>query len=294
MKKINGKLLAKQIRAYLKREVKRDLIAKKKLIPKLVVLSVNPAPEGASFLRMTEKATKELGGEFELITYKTTPRFEDFAQNLRRVADDPKVTGIVIQKPLPAGLSTSTLFDYVPTVKEIEGHKNKTPFYPPIALAALTPLKHLFAMGDKRNIENIIVNLERDQSFFKQVLKRKKIVVVGTGETGGKPIGDVLTKLRLNYININSKTPNADYFYLEADIIITCVGKKVLKASDLKPGVILLNIGIRREKDTWIGDYDEDEIKDIASFYTPTPGGIRPLDIAYLMYNLVKATKMQV
>lgn len=293
MKKINGKRLAKQIRSHLKREVKREFISKKKLIPKLVVLSVNPDPEGSSFIKMKEKATREMGGEFELISYRKTPRFEDFAQNIRRVADDPKVTGIVIQKPLPAGLNTMTLFDYVPTVKEIEGHKNKTPFYPPIALAALTPLKYLYAPGDKRKIENIIVDLDRDQGFFKQVLKRKKIVVAGTGETGGKPIGDVLTRLRLNYINVNSKTPNADSFYREADIIITCVGKKILHADDLKPGVILLNIGLRRENNVWRGDYDEEEVKDIASFYTPTPGGVGPLDIAYLMYNLVDATRMQ-
>lgn len=294
MKKIDGKKLAQQIRDALKKEVKRDLKAKKKLIPKLVVFSVNADPEGASFIRMKEKAVKEMGGEFELISYKKTPRFEDFAQNLRRIAEDPKVTGIVIQKPLPAGLNTSTLFDYVPTVKEIEGHKNKTQFYPPIALAALTPLKHLFTTGDKRKIENVVVDLDHDANFFKQILKRKKIVVVGTGETGGKPIGDVLSRLHLNYININSKTPSPESFYREADVIITCVGRKVLKPSDLKPGVILLNIGLRRQNDQWMGDYDEDEVKDIASFYTPTPGGVGPLDIAYLMYNLVKATKMQI
>lgn len=288
MKRLDGKKIAQQIRGYLKKEVKRL-----KLKPKLAVFSVRPDPEGLSFIKTKEKATCELGGKFELVQYRKPPRFEEFAQRLREIAENPATTGIVIQKPLPAALNTVTLFNYIPTVKEIEGHKYKTPYLPPIGLATLTALKYFYFPGSKINIDNLIVDFDRNQHFFKQLLKRKKIVVVGRGETGGKPIGEVLTKFKINFININSKTPQPENFFREADIIITAVGRKVIKPEVLKRGVVLINIGIHRKDDIWRGDYYEEEIDDIASFYTPTPGGVGPLDIAYLMYNLVTATKLQ-
>ncbi len=76
-------------------------------------------------------------------------------------------------------------------------------------------------------------------------------------------------------------------------MIITAVGKKVLTPQMLKKGVILINVGLRRENNKLKGDYDEKEIKDIASFYTPTPGGVGPIDVVYLFKNLVDAAKLQ-
>lgn len=208
MKSLNGKKIAQEIRNYLKKEVKRL-----GLKPKLVVFSVKPDPEGASFVRMKQKAALEMGGDFELVLYKRTPRFEDFACNLREYAHDPRTTGVVIQKPLPPALSTATLFNYVPTEKEIEGHKHKSPFYPPLGLAVLTALKYFFSPADKRKIENLIVKKDDFKGFFKQAMRRKRVVIVGRGETGGKPIGEVLTCAKINFINVNSKTPQPESFF---------------------------------------------------------------------------------
>jgi len=276
------------IRAYLKKRVLRE-----KLSPKLVVFSVKPDEQGSSFIATKQKATIDLGGHFELITYKRTPRFEDFARNIFRITHDIKTTAVVIQKPLPPALDTSTIYSYVPENKEIEGHKAKTNFCPPIALAALTPLKYRLLAGNKSQAEDLIFDMDKDMRELKKIIKKRKIVVIGRGETGGRPITDFFTKHKINFIGVNSTTPDPERFYQEADIIITAVGKKILTPSVLKHGVILISIGLHRHKDFWQGDYDEVEIKDTASFYTPTPGGVGPLDIAYLMYNLVQATRLQ-
>ncbi len=79
----------------------------------------------------------------------------------------------------------------------------------------------------------------------------------------------------------------------EADIIITAVGKKVLAADMLKNGVILANVGLRHERGKLKGDYDEKEIKSVASYYTPTPKGIGPIDVLYLFKNLIDAAEFQ-
>lgn len=286
--KINGKQMAKKITNHLKKEVKK---LKKK--PQLAVFLVGGFEENFSFIKTKEKAVKKIGGKFQLFYFKKTPNFELFANKLKKVAADPQVTGIVIQQPLPSSLTTESLFNYLPLGKEIEGHKRKSPFFPPLGLAVLTIIKYIYKQRGKKTSDDLIIKPKKDQLFFKNLLKRKKIVLIGRGKTGGQPIGQALNAMKINFINIHSQTPRPEIFYQEADIIISAVGKKVLTSEMLKPQVVLINVGLRKERNKWKGDYDEQEIKKIASFYTPTPGGAGPLDIAYLMYNLVEATKMQ-
>lgn len=286
--KINGKQIAKKIITYLKKEVKK---LKKK--PMLAVFLIGNSEENLSFVKMKKKAVKKIRGKFKLIHFKKTPNFESFANKLKSVAEDPGVTGIIIQQPLPSSFTTESLFNYIPQEKEIEGHKRKSPYFPPLGLAVLTIIKYIFKAGNKKTVDELIVDPRKELAFFKNVLKRKKIVLIGRGITGGQPIGQTLYIMKVNFINIHRQTPNPELFYQDADIIISAVGKKVLTKEMLKPQLILINVGLRKEDGNWKGDYDENEIKNTASFYTPTPGGVGPLDIAYLMYNLVEATKMQ-
>lgn len=285
--KIDGKKLAQIITNDLKKQVKK---LKKK--PHLAVFLVGRSEENISFVKMKEKAIKKIGGKFQLYHFKTTPPFETFVNKIKEVSLNPEISGVIIQKPLPASLNTESLFDYIPYLKEIEGNKRKSPFFSPLGLAVLTVIKYIFFPGRKNSYKDLIVT-EKHRLFFKNLLKQKKIVLIGRGETGGQPIGRTLTAFKINYINVHSQTPNPSIFYQEADIIISAVGKKILRKEMFKPGVILINVGLRKENGLWKGDYNEEEIKDIASFYTPTPGGIGPLDIAYLMKNLVEATQLQ-
>ena len=94
-------------------------------------------------------------------------------------------------------------------------------------------------------------------------------------------------------MNINSQTPQPEEYYREADVIVPAVGKKILTPDMLKPGVILINVGVRKEEGKLKGDYDEKEVEPIAGSYTATPGGVGPLDVLYLYKNLVDAAKMQ-
>lgn len=286
--KIEGKKIANKIISHLKQEVK-----KLKQKPSLAVFLVEGDQSNISFVNLKKKAAEKIGAKFKLIHFKNKPSFEQFAYKLRSIAENKKTTAVIIQKPLPPELRTNTLYNYIPLIKEIEGHKKKTPFKSPIGLSVLTILKYIFKPENKNKVDNLLVDLDEDTSFFKNIFKRKSVVLIGKGETGGRPIGKTLTEAKINYIIIHSKTPQPELFYREADLIISAVGKKVIFPQAIKPGVVLINVGIRRDGQAWKGDYDEDEIKRLASFYTPTPGGIGPLDIAYLMYNLVQAAKMQ-
>lgn len=283
---IDGKKIAGYLLAILKKERKKI----KKPVG-LTVFLIGSSPEQLSFVKIKSNMAKALKVNFKLIHLTKTPNFIDFANLLKKEVDDKNVTGIIIQQPLPAQLSTDSIYDYIPRTKEIEGHRKKSEFIFPLGLAVMTIIKYVYD-GKKKN-DSLFVDLKRDRLLFKKILKGKKIIVVGRGITGGKPIGKTLGDLNINYINTNSLTINPESYYITADLIITAVGKKVIEPAMLKPGVILINAGVRKENGKLKGDYEEKEIKNIASFYTPTPGGSGPIDVVYLYKNLIDAAKMQ-
>jgi len=283
---INGKKIA----SLIEKEIKKNLKKLKKNKLKLVVFLIGQSEEQLSFVKTKSKVAKKLGIKFEFIHYKKTPLFEPFVRTLKKVACDKETTGVLIQQPLPASLTTDTIYQYIPKEKEIEGHRPKSPFLPPLGLAVLTVLKSAL-LGGMVN-QKIIINPKTDINFFQKKLKNKKVVLVGQGITGGIPISKTLNYFKIPFIAVTSKTENKDNYYQQADVLISCVGKKVIFPNHLKDNVILINVGLRKEKGKLKGDYEENEIKKIASFYTKTPGGIGPIDVAYLYKNLVDAAKL--
>ncbi|MCR4276604.1 MAG: bifunctional 5,10-methylenetetrahydrofolate dehydrogenase/5,10-methenyltetrahydrofolate cyclohydrolase [Candidatus Roizmanbacteria bacterium] len=283
---IDGRKIANNLLSILKKE--------RKAIKKRVGLSVflvGSAPEQLSFVKIKSAMAKALKIDFKLIHLTKTPNFIDFANLLKKEVMNPNVTGIIIQQPLPAQLSTDSIYDYIPLLKEIEGHKRKTDFIFPLGLAVMTLIKFIYYGKRKQDI--VFVNMKKDRVLFKNILKSKKIVIVGRGMTGGMPIGKTLGSLNINYISTNSTTVDPESYFKTADLIITATGKKVIEPEMLKPGVVLINTGVRKENGKLKGDYEESEIKDIASHYTPTPGGSGPIDVVYLYKNLIDAARMQ-
>ncbi len=284
--KIDGKRISFSFYSFLKKERKK---IKGKI--SLAVILVGLSNEQLSFVKIKHQVAKNIGVDFRFFHFKTEPTFLSFLTKIQEISHDPKINGIIIQQPLPPRLDTFSLYDFIPQKKEIEGFHLKSPFLPPLGLATLTIIKSIYFKTT--NIKKILIDEEKDKSLFKKFLKEKKIVLIGQGKTGGKPIGKVLHYFKIPYIGLNSKTAHPEQYLKEADIIISAVGKKVIFPDMIKNGVILINAGLRRENNRLKGDYDENEIKKIASFYTPTPGGIGPIDVGYLYYNLIKAAKIQ-
>ncbi len=284
--KIDGKKIATSFYSFLKKERKK---IKEKI--SLAVILVGQASDQLSFIKIKQQVARKIGIDFQFYHFKTEPSFQTFLTKIQEIGHNPKIHGVVIQQPLPPKLDTFSLYDFIPQNKEIEGYHPKSPFLPPVGLAALTILKSIYLQTT--NITRILIDEKKDHSLFKKFLKEKKFVLVGQGKTGGRPIRKVFNYFKISFIAINSKTVNPEQYLKEADIIISAVGKKVIFPSMLKKGVILINVGLRKEKKSLKGDYDESEIKKIASFYTPTPGGIGPIDVGYLYYNLIKVPKIQ-
>lgn len=282
------KQLVERLEAELKKEVAK-LSKKQKL--KVVVFLVGDSPEQLSFVRIKQQTAKRLGILFELIQYKTAPSFEPFLRKIKEMSQHPEVTGIIVQQPLPPQLVTESTYDFIALEKEIEGHRRKTEFFSPLGLAVLTLLKYIYI--HPKSDAGLFIDKKKDFEALRRILKHKQVIVVGKGITGGRPIVKTFSEIKINFMGINSQTPNPHEYYKEADIIIPAVGKKIITPEMLKPGAVLINVGVRKECGKLRGDYDEKEVDSIAGHYTPTPHGIGPLDVLYLYKNLLDAAKMQ-
>ena len=258
---------------------------------KLVDFLVGDGADQISFVASKKKIATRLGIEFDLIHIEKIPSFEQFIGQVKLQSDDPSVTGIIIQQPLPSQLNTDSVYDFIQAKKEIEGHRRKPLFIPPLGLATLTLLK--YAYGQAKLDSGLLINFSLDRAMLKRILRNERVILIGRGIVGGQPIGRTLSETGINYININSTTPEPAEYYKEADIIITAVGKRVIRSEMLKPGVVLISAGLRRENGKLRGDYDETDVANIAKFYSPTPKGIGPVDVLYLYSNLVQAAKLQ-
>jgi methylenetetrahydrofolate dehydrogenase (NADP+)/methenyltetrahydrofolate cyclohydrolase len=285
------KIEGARIANYLQKLLKIEAAKFKKKKPRLVVFLAKDDPDQLSFVKIKGLLAHKIGLDFELVHFKNTPSFQRFASLIKEKSMDETTTSTIIQQPMPRELSTDSMYNYIPAVKEIEGMKNKSPFYPPIGLAVLTVIKYVY--GKHRLTPDLFVDLKDDRPFFKKLFKNKRVVLVGRGITAGRPIGKMLHEVKINYIGLNSQTPNPESYFKNADLIITAVGKKVIEPSMLKEGVVLINLGLRKEHGKLKGDFEESEIKNIASFYTPTPGGAGPIDVIYLYKNLLDSAKLQ-
>lgn len=266
-------------------------LKKEKITPRLVAILIEESPEQLSFVKTKQKIAKDLGIDFELVHLTASPSFLQFANLLKEKSHDPATHGVIIEQPLPSSLQSDTIYNFIPLEKELEGHRKKTTFLPPLGLSVLTILKYIFQ--NTQITAKLYPDSTKDPGFFKQSLKQKKVVLIGRGATAGQLIAHTMAQFRINFINVNSQTFEPEQYYRDADIIVTTVGKKVLKTADIKPGATLINVGLNEEGKGITGDYDENEIKSVAGFYTPALKGTGPLNVLYLFKNLIDAAKLQ-
>lgn len=265
------------------------------IIPKLVTILIGTAPDQLSFVKIKSLVAQKIGVEFELVHIEKVPAYRDFLKIVSKKASDVETSGIIIQQPMPENFFTDEVYDLIPKIKEIESFRHDSTFHFPLSLAVITGFKYciLKINNNKDAINKSIVDFENDKKLFFEFLKDKKIIIAGKGITGGKPIAKTLKEIGVAYQVADSKTENADKLYQDSDIIITATGKNILNRLNIKKGVMLLNVGLRKENDKLKGDYDEENVSELASFYTKTPGGLGPLDVLYLFKNVIETAKSQ-
>ena len=264
--RIDGKQIAGKIFEELKIKVKK--LQGKGIIPHLAIILIGDDPASKAYVRQKELKAENIGIATSIYQFPKSVSIQTLLDQINDLNNLDSAHGIIVQQPLPININIATITQAIDPAKDVDGFHIKSKFQPPVAEAILEILKpHL--------------------------LGTKKIVVFGKGETGGKPIIESLRKIGLKPDVIDSKTKNPENLTKNADIIISAVGKpNVVKPEMVKKGSILISIGLSKGTDGKLhGDYDEERIKNIASFYTPSPGGVGPVNVAMLLKNVVTAAE---
>lgn len=279
---IDGKAIAADMRAKVLQEAEE--LAAAGWQPKLVSVSVGDTAAAELYVRNQQRSAESAGVAFEARTYPAETSLEQLTGILQGLNADPRVNGIIIQRPLPTHIPVKVLQKAVHPLKDVEGMHpasignivyNDLALGPCTAVAAVEILKTLPLPMEGLNV-----------------------TVIGHSEIVGKPIAFLLMGLGATVTVCHHMTRSVAMHSRAADAVFVAVGKPGLVTGDmLKPGAALIDIGINRidtaDGPKTVGDADFDSCAEVAGWITPVPGGVGPVTVATLMKNAVLATRMQ-
>ena len=278
---INGKQISADIRAELKQETK-DFIGKTGITPKLTVILVGEDPASQVYVRNKGRACEEIGFAAEQITLPATTTQEELDALVDRLNADKTVHGILVQLPLPKGLSEERVLLRIAPEKDVDAF-------------------HPYNVG--RMVAGQITYLPCTPAGVMELITRsgisvagKDCVVIGRSNIVGKPMAHLLMQANGTVTVCHSRTADLAAHTKRADILVAAIGKANFVTVDMvKPGAVVIDVGINRGADgKLVGDVDFASVEQVASYITPVPGGVGPMTIAMLMKNTLTAAKRAV
>ena len=285
---IDGKLIAGQVREEVAAKVAERTAAGKQK-PTLATVLVGDRPDSAAYVASKGKACQELGmGSISehLSADATQEQVEVLVKSLNA---DPAVSGILVQLPMPSQIDEERVLSLINIEKDVDGfsplnigrlaQKGREPLFVPC-----TPFGCIYLL---------------ERSGVK--IEGANAVVLGRSNIVGMPAALLLIGKNATVTVYHSRTKDLQSVVREADILIAAIGKTQMVRGDwVKPGAAVIDVGINSIPDATkksghrlVGDVCFDEVKDVAGFITPVPGGVGPMTIAMLMKNTLRAAEIQ-
>ncbi len=307
---IDGKIIASQIKSELKEKI--SSLKLKNIIPQLAVILVGNDPGSEAYVRQKEKVGEEIGAMVSVYRFAISESDKDTSGVARRDSPDgggikkelidlvnklnadKSVHGIIIQRPVPIDISKEELDLLVIPKKDVDGFHPDSSFTPPIASAVSKILEWVYKSAEDTPGESLRATpgVEEFSKDFINWLRKQKILVIGRGETAGKPIAETLQKMKIKITIAHSKTNNLEKLCLSSNIIISCVGRANIVRHDMVlPTTLLIGVGLHQENGKLATDYDQEDIANKVAYFTPVPGGVGPVNVACLFENLIIASK---
>lgn len=272
---IDGKKTAAAIRQELKDQVSA-LTARHGRAPGLAVILVGGDPASQVYVRNKERACEDVGIVSRGLRLPQDVPQAQLEDTIADLNGDPAIDGILLQLPLPRGLDSQRCLDLISPSKDVDG------FHPVnmgrLALG-LPCLRSCTPAG-------IMTLLERQGID----VAGKKAVVIGRSNIVGKPLALMLLQKNATVTVCHSRTRNIADEVRSADIVLAAVGiPKFVTADMVKPGAVVIDVGINRTEAGLVGDCDFEGLGGVASAMTPVPGGVGPMTIAQLLVNTLEA-----
>ncbi|MEO9873930.1 MAG: bifunctional 5,10-methylenetetrahydrofolate dehydrogenase/5,10-methenyltetrahydrofolate cyclohydrolase [Anderseniella sp.] len=251
---------------------------------KLVSMTIGDVPEAALYVRNQARVAQRAGIQFEERNFAASISAEEITAAINACNTDPRITGIILQRPVPDHFNMRTLQTAIHPMKDVEGMHPASIgniVYRDLSLGPCT------AMASVELLRRTGLKLEGLEA-----------VVIGHSEIVGKPIAFLLMAEGATVTVCHHMTRSVAMHARRADAVFVAVGKpKLVTADMIKPGAALIDIGINQvemDGDTkTVGDVDFDACLDTAGWITPVPGGVGPVTVAILMRNALVAARAQ-
>jgi methylenetetrahydrofolate dehydrogenase (NADP+)/methenyltetrahydrofolate cyclohydrolase len=275
---IDGAALAKRLRSDAAALAAR-MKAERGIPPGLAVILVGDDPASAVYVRNKVKACEEAGFHSVLERYDATMTQGELLARVAALNTDPAIHGILVQMPLPKHVDATAVIEAIAPAKDVDGFSVASAGELMTGLPGLRPAT---PWGCMKLIESTGVPIRGQHA-----------VVIGRSTTVGKPMALLLLQASATVTICHSATPDLALHTRQADIVVAAVGRRgTLTADMVKPGAIVIDVGINRRDDGKLcGDVEFDAVKEVAGWITPVPGGVGPMTIAMLLMNTLQAAQ---
>ena len=247
--------------------------------PGLAVILVGDNPASQVYVRNKVKACEEAGFHSLLERYDASLSQPALLEHIARLNLDERIHGILVQLPLPDHIDAQRVIEAISPEKDVDG------FHIASAGALMTGLPGFWPCtpyGCLKMLDSIGYDL-----------KGKHAVVIGRSNIVGKPMALMLLQRNATVTVCHSGTQNLAHFTRQADVIVAAVGRRnVLTADMVKPGAVVLDVGMNRNDEGKLcGDVDFEGVRQVASYITPVPGGVGPMTITMLLINTLESAE---
>jgi methylenetetrahydrofolate dehydrogenase (NADP+)/methenyltetrahydrofolate cyclohydrolase len=251
-------------------------------VPHLVVVLVGADVASQVYVRNKEKACQAVGiKSTKIVLPEVTPQ-DALERTIISLNENPEVDGILVQSPLPKGLSEVAILDLIDPLKDVDGFTFKN-------------LGYLWG-GQKRVAPCTPAGVISILDHYKIPIKGQKAVVVGRSNIVGKPMAHLLTERNATVTVCHSKTVDILSYTKSADLVVVAAGRKHLfSATDFKKGAVVVDVGIHGAGagGSITGDVNPQGLEEVIAGFTPVPGGVGPMTITTLLENTLHLAKLR-
>ena len=274
---IDGKKIAEELRVELKKKI-IEFKATYKSVPGLTVILIGEDPASKIYVKNKQKYAKEIGINSEVIKYPDSIDEKTVLEKISELNKDKKISGILVQLPLPKHINKKKIIDAILPEKDVDG-------FHPVNVGNLSSGYESKVPCTPLGCILLLREVEKD-------LKGKHAVIIGRSNLNGKPMAQLLLKENCTVTITHSKTKDLKNECKRADIIVAAVGQpKLVKGDWVKKGAIVIDVGINKTANGLEGDVDFEEVSKVAKAITPVPGGVGPMTIACLLSNTIECFK---
>lgn len=248
--------------------------------PHLAVVLVGEDPASQIYVRNKERACEKLGIRSTVLRLAAECTQQELEDAVRTLSADPQVHGILVQLPLPRHLDAAAVIALIDPRKDVDG-------FTPVNAGRLLNGEKGFVACTPGGVMEIL-------RHYDVPICGRSAVIVGRSNIVGKPMALLLLAENATVTVCHSRTRNLAQVTRGADILVAAVGKAGFITADMvKPGAVVVDVGINRVNGKVVGDVDFESVSEVAGFLTPVPGGVGQMTITMLLKNTLDAARMQ-